>query len=248
MIPQISKVDQQGQNIVFGTESCHIICKTSSIYRNFLSGKHAQDIVSQSFKVHININLQSLKRFCLVPVISQLSKPHTADYRFGAVYRRNFLKRISIIPVSDLTKFHMILFTEFFYFRFCKTNIRSQWSRVYHRKFIKHIQRTVCAIFFDRKNPRHICKMDITFVFDQITQKIQIFLLCFFVILKFSKNAIPFIYNKNKWAFTFCINILHGLCQIFRIKQLHIRIQSCKFSDHSLFYSGKQFLHISASA
>ena len=132
MIPQIPQMNQQCQHIIFNSESYHIVGKNSCIYWYCFSCNHSQNIIPESFKIHININLQCLKSLCLIPIISQFSKAHATHNRLRAVYRFYFFKRITIIPVFDLINIHLILLAKCFYFFFCKTYIFSQGARINH--------------------------------------------------------------------------------------------------------------------
>ena len=92
------------------------------------------------------------------------------------------------------------------------------------------------------------------FIFQQITQKIQIYLLCFLLPLEFPEYAIPLIYNNHKWSFRSAVNILHRSGQIRFIKIPKIRIflkeipqkTFSKQFQHSLYSAAlaEKFLHV----
>ena len=103
-------------------------------------------------------------------------------------------------------------------------------------------------IFFYRKNPRHICKMDTRLIFQHISQKIKINRLCFFVFFILPKNAVPFINNDNKRSSCLFIYILHCLDQIIFIKIIHIRVLSFHIAKHQFFHPLQQLVYIPASA
>ena len=49
------------------------------------------------------------------------------------------------------------------------------------------------SIFFDRQNTRQIGKCYVNLIFQKIPQEIKILFLCFFILLIFPEQTIPFI-------------------------------------------------------
>ena len=88
------------------------------------------------------------------------------------------------------------------------------------------------TVLFDWKNSCHISKPDIVSVFQQVSEKIQIFFLSLHIIFIFSENTVPFINNKNKWNFVLSINFLQHVNQICLIQIIKIRILSQKITKN----------------
>ncbi len=57
------------------------------------------------------------------------------------------------------------------------------------------------SIFFDRQNTRQICKCYVNLIFQKIPQEIKILFLCFFILLIFPENTVPFINDNDKRLF-----------------------------------------------
>ena len=122
---------------------------------------------------------------------------------------RSIAKSVPVIPALHLGRVHPVIFAQAEHLFLCKSRILCQWARIDHGKLIKHIQGRMCAIFFYRKDPRHIGKMDISLVFEQIPQKIKIHFLCILIFPVFPEYTVPLIDNDHKRAFGIPINILH---------------------------------------
>ena len=73
------------------------------------------------------------------------------------------------------------------------------------------------TIFFYRKNSCHIGQSYVILIFQPDTQKIQVLLLRFHIMLIFSKQAIPLINEDHKRMLQSSVNILHGKYKIFRL-------------------------------
>ena len=141
----------------------------------------------------------------------------------------------------------MICFTEILNLRFCKSNKFCQFSCICHREFSEHIQSRMGSVFFNSQNSRHIYKMDISFIFQKIPKKIQILLLSGQIILTFPQYTVPFIYQNNKAPSRFCIDILHSLNQIFKIKIIHMRIFPFQFTCYQLYQQFQHFQNMMSS-
>ena len=123
-------------------------------------------------------------------------------------------KMVTIIPSSGFIEIHIVMLTKYCHFRFRKTNIIRELSGIGHGKFIKHIQSRMGPIFFDGKDPRHICKLYIYLILQQIPQKIQIKVLGLSCGFLFTENAVPFVNNDNKAFFMDAVNFFQGAAQM----------------------------------
>ena len=70
--------------------------------------QQGQHIISEPFKIHVDIHAQSLKGFRPIPVVSYFAKLHTAYYGTGTVDRRNIFKGIAVIPAFHFLHIHLI--------------------------------------------------------------------------------------------------------------------------------------------
>ena len=80
------------------------------------------------------------------------------------------------------------------------------------------------SIFLDRQDSGHISQVDIRFILEEISQKIKVLFLCFFIRFVFSENAVPLVYDDHKRASCLLIDILHTFSKIFFLKIFNVRI------------------------
>ena len=89
--------------------------------------------------------------------------------------------------------------------------------------------------------------MNTCLILQQVSQEIQVFLLCFLILPELPENTVPLIYNNNKWTLLSLINILHGFHQIRIVKIIHIRIFSLQIPQNKFFYPVNQCFNTIAS-
>ena len=152
-------MNQQSQDIILAVKCRHIIAETTCIDRYHFSGHHAENIVFQPIKIHVNISAQCLKCFGLVPIRIADTRSHSSHNRTRTVNRRGFFKAISIIPFFDFCQIHLIIWAEAAHLIFCETDILRQNTWICHREFIKHIERRMGTVFFYWQYSCHICQM-----------------------------------------------------------------------------------------
>ncbi len=152
---------QQCEHIIFDLKIAHVILETQCIDRNALSSKHPHNVRPESVKIHVHIYFERLICFCRSPVIRQHMTFHRRHYRPRIINVLILSKTIPIVPVTDLTKIHIILTAQRFHFLLGKTSVLLIDKRVCHGILPKHIQCRMLSIFFNRQNSCHIGERDI---------------------------------------------------------------------------------------
>ena len=62
VIGEITKVYQYGENIIFASYDAHVVEKSRRINIHVLSCKHTDDVVLQTFEVHLDVSLHRVVR------------------------------------------------------------------------------------------------------------------------------------------------------------------------------------------
>ena len=141
VIAEVAEVHQERHDIVCRCEGRHIIRESQCI--DFLppASHHFDNGIAQPALVEVDVDLESLIRLGLCPVIVILPPQHGLDDAFRAEYMLTVRERIPIIPGAALGKIHVILLAQPFYLIFGKANIRRKRPRILHRIFREHIER-----------------------------------------------------------------------------------------------------------
>ena len=105
---------------------------------------------------------------------------------------------VPVIPFFYFRIIHPVPCALLSHFFFRKSKIFSQILRRDHGIFVKNVDRRVLAVFFDREDPCHIGQIHIFRAFEKSPEKIQIFLLFFFLVFGHSEYTVPFINDENK--------------------------------------------------
>ena len=204
-------MDQQRKDIILRLKITHIILETQSIHFHPLPSEHLHNIHPKPVKIHIHIDLQRLISLCRSPVIRENAISHCRYDRSWIIDMFKLPKTVSVVPITDRVKVHIIPAAQTFYFIFCKTGIFFKDKLLRHRIFPEHIQCRMLPVLLHRENPCHIRKRNIRLVFQKIPQKIKVLLLQRFRLLPFPHHTIPLVYQKDKPAVCLYIDPLKNL-------------------------------------
>ncbi len=105
-------MNQQRKYVILCPEIVHIILKAEGIYPDTLTSKHPHNILPESVKIHIHIDFQRLIGLCGSPVIRKITAFHCRYDRPGIIDVLKLPENISVIPVADSGKIHIILFAQ----------------------------------------------------------------------------------------------------------------------------------------
>ena len=91
-------------------------------------------------------------------------------------------------------------------------------------------------VLLDRQDAGHVGEGNVTVIFQQIPQVIQVFFLAFFIVRTFPEDRIPFIYNDNRLLSGCRINVVNSLDEIIIIRKIDVRIGPFQVSDYQLLH------------
>ena len=232
----------------------HIVGKAPRVHRNLFPRHHAEHIVPQPLKIHVDIHAQGLKGLRLVPVGITDPGGDRLHHGPGIVYGRNRFKPVAVVPFPQLLRIHPVPAAEALHLFLRKADKFRQLSGIDHGELGKHIERGMSAVFLDRQDPRHIGEINIRLILQQIPQKIQISFLRPVILPILAENTVPFVDDHHKGPARKTVHILHGTHQIFRIKIPEIRIvlqdlpenRPPDQADHliHIFTLAQKFLHV----
>ena len=157
---------------------------------------------------------------------------------------------ITVVPFPNSLKILIVRLTKLPYFRFDKTDIRSQTSRAKHCKLIEIIQSGLRFFLLNRQNTGKICQPDVFHRFTSLkqpSQEIDILLLHILTHRFISEQYIPLVNNDDKFAARHtaepgkCLRKgIHFLFHLFRITDLQLLdCLFCNVSNHLLWSTGR---------
>ena len=127
------------------------------------------------------------------------------------------------IPLLHFFRIHVPGRAQMNGFSFRKSDKFCQRSGISHRKFVKHVQGWMRAIFFNRQNSGHIGKRYVTLILQKSADKVEIQFLRVGIWFVLPENAVPLIYNENESFGCLGVNIEQDTYQILRRQVVNIR-------------------------
>ena len=162
-IGQVPQMHQQGKYIIPTSKGSHVIRKGAGVDFNTLTCQHFDHCVLEAVHIHLDVDLQRLVGFGLVPIGIVGMAEHRIHHRLRAVHGIHHLticmlghQFITIIPRPRFLEAHVVGCTQFAHLILGEAKVFCQLPGIGHRILREHIQGGVRTVLFDGQDARHV--------------------------------------------------------------------------------------------